>query len=301
VKRSCGVLQSLPLIVVAALFSSCSSSPEKTAQEEYFVPVDSVVRQKVADEAALKVVARARGGVRLNEGEKDTILDMIREQNRRLDIVSRQLDAMTQNAESSSVAQRDEHLRGLLSDRSRMTNQLLSEMIKEQNQRLNEIIAQLNTLLQNQRALSQNAAPLAEVAAAPVPAAAPASTPRRLDASLSYGKAIELYQTRQYEKAIRALGKLCRRSGDPALGSKCRFWIGVCRFNLGRLDEAMAAFRDVLGRGSEKAEGARFMMGQCYERMGQKKLALETYEELLRRYPAGKMKQVVEIKLALLR
>ncbi len=300
-KRSFNILQSVQAVAIAALLSSCASPPQKIAKDEYFAPVDTVIRQKDLPGTEPKIMTRARSPVKMADAAQDTILEMIREQNKRLDEVSRQLSAMTQNAESSAVAQRYERMRGLLSDRNRLTNELLSEMIKEQNQRLNEIIGQLNTIVQNQHSLPQNGPKPAEPALAQAPVVAPGPSQRRFSASLSYGKAIEFYQSRQYEKAIHALKKLRDRTRAPELGAKCLFWMGVCHFHLGRLNEAMTAFQDVARRGSEKSEGARFMLGQCYERTGQKKLALETYEEMLRRYPSGKMKQIAEIKLALLR
>jgi TolA-binding protein len=296
VKRSFGILNLVPIVTVAVILFSCSSTPQRTGSQEFFEPLDTIVRQQAEPGAASRVVARTRSAAKMDDQVKDAILDLLEEQNKRLDEVSRRLNAMTEHAESSAAEQRSEHLRGFMSDRNRLTNELLSEAIKDQNQRLNEIIGHLNTLLQNQHSAARTETVLIQV-----PAAAPASSPKRLDASLNYGKAIQLYQSRQYEKAIRSFKRLLNRSGDPVLTAKCRFWMGVCHFNLGRLNEALSAFREVLKRESEKAESARFMIGQCYERMGEKKLALEAYEEMMRRYPAGKMKQIAEIKLALLR
>ena len=52
---------------------------------------------------------------------------------------------------------------------------------------------------------------------------------------------------------------------------------------------------------SEKAEGAYYMMGQCYERKGAKQNAKLAFEKMLRIYPQGSLKQMAEKKLALLK
>jgi TolA-binding protein len=78
--------------------------------------------------------------------------------------------------------------------------------------------------------------------------------------------------------------------------------MGVCYFNLNKSNQAIREFTRVLGFAhSEKAEEAYFMMGQCYERTGAKNSAKMTYEKMLRLYPQGNLKQVVEKKLALLK
>lgn len=289
------------VIAMAVLLSSCSSTPQKAARDEYFRPVDQMVHQPGDSGAAPIVLTRERTAGTANKEMKDSVFEMIKEQNKRLDEVSRQLNAMTKGTESSTAARRDERLQERLSDRNQATYELLSEMMKDQNQRLNEIIGQLRVLLQNREPLSQNVTARTDTLSVQVQPAGPVSVPKRLAASLSYGRAIQLYQSRQYEKAMRAFGRILNRRGDPALAVKCRFWMGVCQFNLRMLNEALAAFKEVLKEGSEKAESACFMIGQCYERMGAKNLALETYEELLRQYPAGRMIQIARIKLALLR
>ena len=130
----------------------------------------------------------------------------------------------------------------------------------------------------------------------------PVAASKKIDLSLNYGKAIQLYQNKQYEKAIIAFENLLKRGIKPALADNCTFWMGVCYFNLKRTNQAISTFKDVLSYpGSDKAESAYFMIGQCYEQMGATNLAKLSFEQMLRSYPKGTMKQLAEKKIALLR
>jgi TolA-binding protein len=124
---------------------------------------------------------------------------------------------------------------------------------------------------------------------------------QHLSASLNYGKAIRLYQNKQYAKAITAFRKLLDRKIELKLVDRYHFWMGVCYFNLKRSNQAFSEFTKVLGyANSEKVEGAYFMMGQCYERKGAKQNVKLAFEKMLRIYPQGSLKQIAEKKLALL-
>jgi len=179
---------------------------------------------------------------------------------------------------------------------------MLQEMIREQNLRLNDVVEQLKLLSQYQQS-NQNRSST-NTTGTPHESS-PESflpSPKSYDVSLGYGKAIQLYQQRKYKSAIQAFQSLLDNGVHTELKDNCHFWIGVCYFNLNRIDQAMDKFTDVLNiAGSDKREGAYFMMGQCYEQIGANNDAKAAFEKMMRKYPAGSLKPIAEIKLALLK
>ena len=294
--------QLLQASMIITISIGCSSSSETVSKDEFFKPVEQIVYQSDEPKTPPQVITRQRQAIRVDEGMKDAIIEMIKEQNKRLEEVVQGLNVLTQKVDLAVNPSPNESIDKILSDRDRVSNELLLEMIRDQNQRLNNVIEQLHLLSQNQRGTHSNL--VARVNGAPLktPVARPVPTRKNLDASLSYGKAIQLYQNKQYEKAIREFESLLNRGIDRKLVDNCYFWKGVCYFNLKRGNQAISAFKDVLSYSdSDKAESAYFMIGQCYEQMGAKKLAINTFGKMLKEYPKGSLKQMAQKKLAFLK
>jgi tetratricopeptide (TPR) repeat protein len=225
-------------LLIAMIFFACSSTSEKISEDEFFEPVDKIVHKKDGTVDFPLVLTRERYALHPNDGMKDTIMMMLREQNKQLNDVVQQLNLLTKKELADTLKSR-ENLSDLLTTRDRVSNGMLLEMIREQNQRLNDVIERL---------------------------------------------------------------KLLSRGDDVELRDNCQFWMGVCYFNLNRINEAIDDFTGVLSTvGSDKTESAYFMLGQCYEQIGAKKDAEIAFEKMLREYPRGSLKQVAEIKLALLK
>ena len=288
------------ILITSTIIFACSSLPEKTAQQDdFFIPVNQVVRQK----AGTGTVVYTRGGYasRVDDWLKDSLMEMLRQQNKRLDDVVHNLNSLTKR-ENNGNSMGIDNLDDALATRSRISNEMLLEMLRDQNQRLNDVVDQLKLLSQNQSVHHSNLTARVDVSPIQELPAHQRSSSHKLNASLNYGKAIQLYQNRQYEKAIDAFKKLLDRRIEPKLADRYHFWMGVCYFNLRRGNQAITEFEDVLEyTNSEKAESAYFMMGQCYERMGSKKDAKLAFEKMLQVYPRGSLKQITETKLALLK
>ena len=277
-------------LVVATMFFACSSTETKTTTEdEFFEPVGKITRKKSS------TGSYARAGV------SEEILVMLQEQNRQLNTVVQELNALTRR-ESPDSLKSIENLSGSQLIQDRASNGMLQEMIREQNLRLNDVVEQLKLLSQYQQS-NQNRSSTNTTGTSLEPS--PESflpSPKLYDVSLGYGKAIQLYQQRKYKSAIQAFQSLLDNGVHTELKDNCHFWIGVCYFNLNRIDQAMDKFTDVLNiAGSDKREGAYFMMGQCYEQMGANNDAKAAFEKMMRKYPEGSLKPIAEIKLALLK
>ncbi len=259
------------------------------------------MHKKEGPGAVPHVITRERYATSVNDNMKEIIVGMIQEQNKQLDSVIQQLNILTKKELADTLKNR-ENLNDLLATRDRISNEVLLEMIREQNLRLNDVVEQLKLLSQNQQNSQSGAySNLPRVDRVPPPAPH-VSSQEYLDASLGYGKAIQLYQNQQYKKAIHTFQALLKGGIDVTLRDNCHFWIGVCFFNLNKANQAIDEFTSVLNTsGSDKMESAYFMIGQCYEQIGEKKLAMVAFEKMLQEYPRGSLKQVAEIKLALLK
>jgi TolA-binding protein len=292
------------VMIVPTVFFACSSTSEKTKHDEYVVPVNQIVQQK-ADTGNL-FIFRERSVTPTDNSLKDTLIGMFRQQNSRMEDVVQQLHLLT-NKENSDNSKNTGNLNELLATRDRISYEMLLEMVRDQNQRLNDVIEQLKLLSQNQSASRSNPTEHADVVPAqqvPVQQVPVHQVPvsKHLVASWSYGKAIQLYQNREYKKAIHAFKKLLNRKIEPKLADRYHFWMGVCYFHLNCGSQAINEFTKVLGySNSDKAESAYFMIGQCYECIGAKKYATMAFEKMLQVYPRGSLKQITETKLALLK
>ena len=235
------------------------------------------------------------------EGVSEEIVVMLQEQNRQLNNVVRELNSLTKR-ESADTLKSIKNLSGLQMIQDRASNEMLLEMIREQNLRLNDVVEQLKLLSQYQQSNQNRSYTNATGTPVEPSSASFLSSPKLYEISLGYGKAIQLYQQRKYRSAIQAFQSLLDNGVHTDLKDNCHFWMGVCYFNLNRIDQAMDEFTGVLNiAGSDKRESAYFMIGQCYEQMGANNDAKATFEKMMRKYPAGSLKPIAEIKLALLK
>jgi TolA-binding protein len=284
-------------LLLATVFFACSSTTEKTPEDNFFDPIDKIIRKKSGTGSLPQVVTRDRYAPSTSDDSKEEIMVLLLDQNKQLNDVIQQLNSLTKREIADSLKSMDT-LSDLFAVRDRISNEMLLEMIREQNQRLNDVIEQLKLLSQNQYRASPN---FTDALAEPS-SASRLSSPKQYQVSLGYGKAIQLYQQRKYKQAIQSFDSLLNKGVNAELQDNCHFWMGVCYFHLKKINQAMDEFKDVLNIvGADKTEGAYFMIGQCYEQMGSLKDAKIAFEKMLRKYPVGNLRQIAEVKLALLK
>jgi TolA-binding protein len=292
--RRLGVL--ILIIVQSLLVVSCVPAvQQQIAADDYFAPVGrNAAPDSVAAEPGRPVVLNRSLKLRKTETVQD-LAELIRQQNARLDEVLNQITVLavrqdTRMNEAEQNPKKKTVLDSMMNNNDRVTVDLLMEMIKEQNQRLNEVIVQLKSL-----ALNQNSA-------MPQRFGSSLSVPMRVihkeQPALTYEEAIRLYESNRYKKAKQAFQAL-RDGGEKAgLADHCCFWIGVCDFQLNRVQDALLEFQNVFQyEGSEKIAGTYFMIGQCYERLGQRKQAAEIFRKFLSLYPNSYLKSITQQKL----
>jgi TolA-binding protein len=288
-------------IIMTMIFFACTPAYEKTQHNDFFEPVDRIAHKKAGSDTI--ALMHQNNTVNASDALNDSLMVLYRQQNKRLRDMIQQLNLLTKKNNSSNLKGNENY--DEIPDSVHISNEMLLEKIRDQNQRLNDVIEQLKLLSQNQQNQSESHYHLvtgANVVPIQPTSAQQVSASRHPNASLNYGKAIQLYKNHQYGKAIDVFEKLLDQKIEPKLADRYHFWMGVCHFNLNRSNKAINEFKDVLGyTNSDKAEEAYFMIGQCYERIGAKKSAKLTYEKMLRIYPQGSLKQVAEKKLALLK
>ncbi|MBI5475964.1 MAG: tetratricopeptide repeat protein [Ignavibacteriales bacterium] len=104
----------------------------------------------------------------------------------------------------------------------------------------------------------------------------------------SYANALRLFNERNYSDAAELIQKVQRSDIPSSLLDNCDYWLGECAYGDHKYSEAIAHFKKVFSYAvSEKKDDAQIMIGNCYKAMGNKTKAKETYEELLKKYPAS--------------
>jgi len=285
------------MMIQSIIVVSCVPAVQQqiTQQDEYFTPIG---KDENADSIAARFGRPFVLGRSLKTGRPETVQDLaelIRQQNVRLDEVINQITLLairqdTRISEAEQAPRKKAALDSMMNNNDRVTVDLLMEMIKEQNQRLNEVIVQLKSLALNQ----SSALPQRFGSSLSVPMRVTHDTPP----AFTYEQAIRLYESNRYQKAKKVFQALLEKGVKPDIADHCCFWIGVCDFQLNRVQQALLDFQNVFQyKGSEKTAGTYFMIGQCYERLGQKENAAGVFRKFLSMYPNSYLKSITQQKL----
>jgi hypothetical protein len=135
---------------MSTVFFGCSLTLEEAQQDDYFFkPVNQIAYQKPDSGAPVMVLERFV--TRTDHGLTDSLMEMLRQQNERLDDVVQKLNLLT-NKEIANNSKHADNLGDLLTTRDRISFEMLVEMMRDQNQRLNDVIEQLKLRSQDQSA-----------------------------------------------------------------------------------------------------------------------------------------------------
>jgi tol-pal system protein YbgF len=106
------------------------------------------------------------------------------------------------------------------------------------------------------------------------------------DMMTAYKDALSTFKTKAYDAAIMKFESILNSSPGARLVDNCHYWLGESNYGKKNYAEAVKHFEMVLQDDkSEKLADAHFMLGQSYERLGQKDKAKEHYEIVSRDFP----------------
>jgi TolA-binding protein len=286
--------------LTAALLFSCSPFMEKTTEDDFFEPVSKVKNKKI-EEGAQSVLLRNQNGSRACDSTKEEISSILRNQNNQLDEVVQQLNLLKQKElrDTSRTTITPEVPRPAHAE---LSNEQLLEISRAQDRRMDDVLENIKALsriyVKSKNRSSTEHGEL--LSASPTPTTVLISTQYAI--SSGYGSALQLFKQQKYHQALRSFQRLLRTGVETDLQDNCRFWMGVCYFNLNNIDKAIFEFKNVMNDAdSDKSESAFFMIGQCYEKNGAKTDAKNIFEMMLKKYPDGTMKEIATLKLALLK
>lgn len=145
--------------------------------------------------------------------------------------------------------------------------------------------AEMKYMAEKERA--NKAEEAARVAAQSAAISARTSTePVGSDLSAAYKDGLSSFKSKAYDAAIMKFEGVLNAGAGPKLADNCHYWIGESNYGKRNFAEAVRHFEMVLqDEKSEKLADAHFMLGQCYERLGEKAKAKEHYEMVAKDFP----------------
>jgi TolA-binding protein len=98
-----------------------------------------------------------------------------------------------------------------------------------------------------------------------------------------YREAISLISKHEYAEAIQAFTKIINTCKEQEWISKSEYAIGHCQFLLGKYEECIKYFSDLLSKkpNHPDAKEAMFYLGEAYEKIGSKAQAVVWYNKIL--------------------
>ena len=173
----------------------------------------------------------------------------------------------------------------------RQKNLKLEDDVQKLTSRLNDSEAKYATEKQRSDSLEE----AAKMAMA-TPAAQPATETKKTESMetavnteipmAEYDDALGAFKSKKYADAASAFQKMLDENVPEQIADNCHYWIGEAKYGAKKYTEAITEFESVLKyKKSEKKGDAQFMIGQCYERMGEKAKAKAAFEKVVKDYP----------------
>lgn len=190
-------------------------------------------------------------------------------------------EAMDEEFGSTPTAQLESRIDSLVSENRKLRDQV--EAVTGENRRLTARNAELETKVAEAMATAQATPP-----AAPSPAPTSAPVASGSDASSAYEAALSLYNGKNYQGALDQFQALLSSGTAGKLADNCRYWIGESYYGLGKYNDALSSFQQVVEKkGSSKVPYALLMIGNCEALLGNKDAAREAYSKVTAQYPTS--------------
>ena len=120
----------------------------------------------------------------------------------------------------------------------------------------------------------------------PRPAAANVFKPDGFDITASYKGALNEYNSKQYESAIRGFTEVLTVAPQSDLADNAQYWIGECYYGMGNDEKALEAFYKVMNYPeSNKISDSHYKIGKTHLRMGNTDSAEKELKAVVQNYP----------------
>lgn len=130
-----------------------------------------------------------------------------------------------------------------------------------------------------------------------------ASAGRRVSTAASsfeaqYQATLSLVEQQSFQRAIAEFERLIATHPQHPLADNCQYWIGQCYYDLGRYDEAIAAFLKVFSfAATDKYDDAHLMICKSYIALGERAAARAELSSFLLHHPTSEYRAVAQALL----
>jgi TolA-binding protein len=184
----------------------------------------------------------------------------------------------------SELAQYEKQIQDLRTENTGLKQKIVK--LEEDNRSLASLMSDLEAKLAAEKERADHAV---AAQAAPAPAAAPVTVGNPSAALGVYEDGLKTFNKRKYTDAMQAFNDALAKGISEDLRDNCIYWIGESEFALKKYSDALKKFQDVIAiKSSDKKGDAQFMIGQTYEKLGNKKKAKTAYEKVVKEYPMSK-------------
>lgn len=102
-----------------------------------------------------------------------------------------------------------------------------------------------------------------------------------------YAKGMQLYQAKDYDKAVGVWNDMAKSYPKHALASNAYFWMGEAYFQKGDMGQAVLNYNEVVEKfpKSNKTPSSMLKMGMAFQKLGKKDAARLMYQDLVKKFP----------------
>ena len=179
-----------------------------------------------------------------------------------------------------AVGEVDRELAELKAENTQLKQKILT--LEEANRALNTNLSETDLQLIAEKARADSLARLSAMSGTHVAASS--------GAPAAYEEALMSFRARQYDDAIGKLQGLLDAGVEDRYADNCQYWLGECQFAKRSYSRAVSHFENVLAtKASEKKGDAAYMVGRCYEQLGNTAQAREAYQSFVTNYPTNRL------------
>jgi tol-pal system protein YbgF len=115
-----------------------------------------------------------------------------------------------------------------------------------------------------------------------------------------YDRVMEEYRQRDYHAALAGFRFFLELHGKSGLAPSARYWLGECQYRLGRYDDAMDTFLNLVSYfpSSPKIPATTLKIGMTYTKLGQPDEARITFQRVVADWPDSIEAEVARKELA---